>query len=261
MAFSLDLSGKSAMVTGGLTGIGLATAEFLAEAGAKVAVGGRRAGDPEMVEFAREALGPEPLILPLDVTDQASVDAFMAEIAARQGAPDILVNSAGISCHHPVEGHGDADWLAVIDTNLTGCFRTIRACLPAMKRARWGRIVNIASTAAHVGAATHPAYCASKAGLLGLTRAVAEEGGPHGVTCVSVSPGWIETPMLQASAEKMARKTGKTVAEVRAEMAASNPQNRLVQPEEIAGAVVYCCSDLAQGIAGEDIRVTAGALW
>ena len=109
------------------------------------------------------------------------------------GVPNILVNSAGISIHHKVCDHSDEDWHAVIDTNLNGPFRMIRSCLPAMMNAKWGRIVNIASTAASTAVATHAAYCASKSGLLGLTRSVALEGAHCGVTCTSVSPTWVET--------------------------------------------------------------------
>ena len=137
----------------------------------------------------------------------------------------------------------------------------IRSCISGMKARKWGRIVNIASTAARVGEATHPAYCASKAGLVGLTRAVAQEGAPHGVTCVSISPGWVETEMMRESAQTMAKQSGNDAEVIMAEMAASNPQNRLIQPEEIAGIVSYCCSDVARGLTMEDIQVNAGALW
>jgi NAD(P)-dependent dehydrogenase (short-subunit alcohol dehydrogenase family) len=137
----------------------------------------------------------------------------------------------------------------------------IRACLPAMMEKGWGRIVNIASTAARVAASTHGAYCASKAGLVGLTRAVAIEAAPHGVTCVAVSPGWVETDMLRQSAKVMAAETGRSQAQEIKIMAESNPQNRLIQPEEIAALAAFCCSDAAAGLTMEDIQVNAGALW
>ena len=172
-----------------------------------------------------------------------------------------MVNAAGLSLHQPICGHAEADWEEVIDVNLNGPFRMIRACLPGMMNRGWGRIVNIASTAARVAEPTHPAYCASKAGLVGLTKAVALEGGPQGVTCVSVSPAWVETDMLRESSKKIAERTGRSVAEVISDMETSNPQGRLIQPEEIAAAVAFCCSDAARGLTMEDIQVNAGALW
>ncbi|MEM9913100.1 MAG: SDR family oxidoreductase, partial [Pseudomonadota bacterium] len=136
-----------------------------------------------------------------------------------------------------------------------------RAVLPAMIEQGYGRIVNIASTAAHTAMADHPAYCASKSGLLGLSRAAALEGAPHGVACITVSPTWVETDMLQHSAALMARENGTDVAEEIADLARANPQNRLVQPEEVAAVVAFACSEQAPALTMEDIQVSAGAHW
>ncbi len=252
---------RTAIVTGGLQGIGLAIAAELSRKGIRVAVGARRGADAELAAKAKSEIGDECLIAPLDVQSTESVDGFVNKVRDSMGAPDILINAAGVSVHQTVSGHSDEDWDAVIDTNLCGPFRMIRACLPHMKEQGWGRIVNIASTAARVAAPTHAAYCASKTGLIGLTRAVALEGGPHGITCVAISPGWVETEMLRASARTMAKKSGRTQAEEIAAMGASNPQNRLIQPEEIAALAAFCCSDAAAGLTMEDIQVNAGALW
>ena len=140
------------------------------------------------------------------------------------------------------------------------CVRT-KLGTPDMKSRGRGRIINIASTAARVAEATHPAYCASKAELVGLTRAVAKEGGPHAVTCVAISPGWVETEMLRNSASTIAAKTGRSQAEEIAIMGQSNPQNRLFQSGEIAALAAYCCSDAAAGLTMEDIQVNAVAFW
>jgi len=255
------MTGRVAVVTGGLQGIGLAIAAELSRCGASVAVGARRGDDRDLAAAAESRMGGPFHAAALDVQKEASIRKFLTDVEACLGPVDILVNAAGVTVHQPVDGHGDEDWQFVIDVNLTGPFRMIRACLPGMKQRGWGRIVNIASTAARVGAATHPAYCASKSGLLGLTRAVAQEGAPHGITCLSVSPGWVETEMLAQSAERMAARHGTSAAEEKTAMAAGNPQNRLVQPEEIAGLVAYCCSDMARGLTMEDIQVNAGALW
>ncbi|MCP4334559.1 MAG: SDR family oxidoreductase [Gammaproteobacteria bacterium] len=252
---------RTAIVTGGLQGIGLAIAADLAAQGIRVAVGARRGADPTLAARARETIGEDCLVAALDVRSSKSVESFVGSVRDTLAGPDILVNAAGITVHQTVDGHSDEDWESTIDINLSGPFRMIRACLPEMKKRGWGRIVNIASTAAHTAAATHAAYCASKTGLLGLTRAVALEGAPYGVTCVSVSPGWVETDMLRESAAIIARKSGRSQAEEIAAMGSSNPQNRLIQPSEISALVAFCCSDAAAGLTMEDIQVAAGAHW
>ena len=252
---------RIAIVTGGLQGIGLAIVRALTEQGIPVAAGSRQGDDPDTASAALQLVGDGGLVAALDVSSSASVDRFVQQVRERLGEPDILVNCAGVSVHQLVDGHAEEDWERVIDINLSGPFRMIRACLPGMKREGWGRIVNIASTAARTAQPTHGAYCASKAGLVGLTRAVAMEGGPHGITCVSVSPTWVETEMLRASARTMAEASGRRYADIIEEMARSNPQGRLVQPEEIAAMVTYCCSDAAAGLTMEDIQVNAGAWW
>ena len=138
-----------------------------------------------------------------------------------------------------------------------------RAVLPGMLAQRWGRVINIGSTAASVGAKDSPAYCASKAGLLGLTRCVALEGAALGVTCVMISPTWVDTEMMDSIlAEVVAlEKLGRTVAEAKAHIAAQNPQGRIINAEEIAALAVFLCSNAAGGITMENIQVTGGALW
>jgi len=251
----------TAIVTGGLQGMGLAIASELASRGMSVAIGARRGDDEKLSARARDVIGEDCLVAALDVRSTESVESFVSRVRESLGPPDILVNAAGITIHQTIEGHTEEDWLNVVDINLSGPFRMIRACLPAMKQRGWGRIVNIASTAARTAAATHAAYCASKTGLIGLTRAVALEGAPRGVTCVAISPGWVETDMLRESASILAQKSGRSQAEEIAIMGASNPQNRLIQPSEIAALVAFCCSDAAAGLTMEDIQVNAGALW
>lgn len=263
----LPLAGQVAVVTGGLQGIGLAAVQSLLAKGARVAVGSRRAGDPVIeVRFVAHVgpgvrLGTEVCLGTLDVRSESSVRSFV-EIAEEQFGPiDILVNSAGISLHQTVCGHEEADWNAVIDINLSGTFRMIKACLPGMITRGHGRIVNVASTAARISVADSGAYSASKAGVLGLTRAVAIEGAPHGVACVSVSPTWIETDMLQASAAEEAEKTGRSMDDVIAELRASNPQNRLVQPAEVAELIAFLCGESSVALTMEDIQINAAAHW
>ena len=255
------IEGRTAIVTGGLQGIGLAIAVEFARHGARVAVGARRGDDAELVARARDAIGKDSFVAPLDVRSIDAVATFMRDAEAVIGPPEILVNAAGIFLHQTVEGHSDEDWDATLDTNLSGPFRMIRACLPAMKANGWGRIVNIASTAARSASAQHPAYCASKAGLVGLTRAVALEGSPYGITCVAISPTWVETDMMQASVRSMAERSGRSVEKELADIRSASGQGRVVQPEEIAALTLFCCSDAAQGLTMEDIQVNAGSLW
>lgn len=272
------LSGRSAVVTGGLTGQGLAIAEELAKQGAAVAVGsylgeGRgRQGDaaaypePDEARRVRERLerhGAKIFAGHLDVRDMDAVRAFLREAESVCGPADILVNAAGTTAEQPVCGHSDELWEKIIDTNLSGAFRTVRELLPGMIARRWGRIVNIGSTAATVGWKDNPAYCASKAGLLGLTRCVALEGAPHGVTCVMISPTWVETELMRRNVEQVVSREGKgrTLDQAMADIARENPQGRIIQPEEIAALAAFLCGEGAKGITMENIQVTGGALW
>lgn len=263
-----DLSGRQAIITGGLSGIGLAIATALTLAGASVAVGSRSATGNDDPRHAAQldqlrAAGQMVYAGPLDVTDQGSIDAFVAEAQKAIGPIDILVNAAGMTREQPVCGHSDALWHDILDTNLTGAFRMTRALLPSMMENRHGRIINIGSTAASVGWADNPAYCASKAGLLGLTRCVALEGAAHGVNCVMVSPTWVETDLMRRDVEEIVHVEGKgrSVQQAMADIANENPQKRIIQPQEIADLVAFLCSDASRGLTMENIQVTGGALW
>ncbi|MDP6708620.1 MAG: SDR family NAD(P)-dependent oxidoreductase, partial [Alphaproteobacteria bacterium] len=202
------LTGRAAMVTGGVSGMGRAMALAFAGAGADVAIGSLLAGikseapegevvhlpgqtDLETVQAEIEALGVKCLARGLDVTSDDSVETFHDATLATFGKVDILANAAGITAEQTIVGHPDALWHRVLDVNLTGVYRVTKRVLPGMIERKWGRIVNIASTAASVGATTSGAYCASKAGVVGLTRCVALEGAPHGVTCNAISPTWV----------------------------------------------------------------------
>ena len=199
---------KIAVVTGAGRGMGRAMALAFAGAGCDVAIGSLLAGatrtdqelshlpaqqDLEKVHAEIEALGVHCFSRGLDVTSNSSVDTFVSGANDAFGKIDILANAAGLTAAQTVSGHPDPLWHKVIDVNLNGIYRTTRLCLPVMMERGWGRIINIASTAASVGAATSAAYCASKAGVVGLSRCVALEGAAHGVTCNAISPTWVET--------------------------------------------------------------------
>jgi 3-hydroxybutyrate dehydrogenase len=263
------LSGHSALVTGGLTGQGFAIAQALAAKGANVAVGSYigaskgRSGDaaaypePEEADSVRRKLaefGTKVYAGHLDIRDTAVIKSFIESATALCGTFDILVNAAGTTAEQPVCGHTDELWLKIIDTNLNGAFRMTRELLPGMIARKWGRVINIGSTAASVGWKDNPAYCASKAGLLGLTRCIALEGAAHGVTCVMISPTWVETELMHRNVAQVVANEGKgkTVAQAMADIADQNPQKRIIQPSEVAALAAFMCSDDARGITAEE---------
>ncbi len=252
---------KTAIVTGGLSGMGLAIARRLVKDGTTVFVGARSAGDQAHVRHVLGADADQIHAAALDVQSRDSVDQFVADVIAKHGRVDILVNAAGVYDEAAVIDHPEQIWDDHINTNLSGTFRMIRAVMPHMKDAGWGRIINIASVAAHHGMANNAAYCASKAGLLGLGRCVSLEGAAHGVTCVSISPTWVETEMLRRFIDADMAATGQSLEDVRAEYAKSNPQNQLVQPSEVAELAAFLASDAARALTMEDYQINAGSLW
>lgn len=256
-----DLKRRVAIVTGGITGIGLFAAKALIARGHLVAVGARGAGDPALQRDVRAVLGDSVLIARLDVAQRASVDEFAALVRARLGAPAILVNAAGIYREAFLADHDEAAWCDQIEINLTGAFRMTRAVFGDMMAAGWGRIANIASTAGTKGEKGYAAYCASKAGLIGLSKATAVEGAPHGISCISVSPTWVETPMMAKAFDRIAAERQITREAARAELSRSNPQGRIVQPQEVAAMIDFFCSENAPALTNVDIQINAGADW
>ena len=273
------LEGRAALVTGGATGQGRATALALAARGCDIAIGSRLAGEGRALETVfTELPSRETLDTVCAEIESHRVAAVGADHDLRStescaalyrcaveafGRVDILCNVAGVYSVHPICDHPDEDWHRTIDINLTGAYRMTKLALPGMIERGWGRIVNVASTAANVGASGHAAYCASKAGLLGLTRCVALEGAPHGVTCNAVNPGYVDTGMMSAAlAQEIEDEPGeRTLEDAKAAFAANYPQNRAIEPAEIAALIAFLCSDGARGLTMEDITLAAGGLW
>lgn len=247
------LHGKHAVVTGASRGIGLAIARRLVEEGARVTLMAR---DGAALQAAAATLGVEAAWQAVDVADRASVD----QAFARAGAVDILVNNAGQAASSPFMKTDAALWQRMLDVNLNGAYHCIQAALPTMLEAGWGRIVNVASTAGLTGYRYVAAYCAAKHGLVGLTRALALELATRGITVNAVCPGYTETGIVQDAVANIVRKTGRTEAQARAELASGNPQGRLVRPEEVAHAVAMLCMPDAAALNGQAIAVAGGEL-
>jgi 3-hydroxybutyrate dehydrogenase len=251
------LAGQHAVVTGGGRGIGAAVAAALAAEGATVSVLGRDAArlaaQVELLGGAARAQG-----VAVDVTDEASVKSAFAAVRARFGRVDVLVNNAGEAGSAPLAKTDLALWQRMLTVNLTGTFLCTREVLPEMTARRSGRIVNVASTAGLVGYAYVSAYCAAKHGVVGFTRAAALECAKTGVTVNAVCPGYTETDMLSAAVANIVAKTGKTESETRAALVANNPQGRMVQPAEVAGAVLWLCLPASSSVTGQAIAVAGG---
>jgi NAD(P)-dependent dehydrogenase (short-subunit alcohol dehydrogenase family) len=274
------LTGRSAWVTGGATGMGRSIALALARHGADVAIGSlmetERASvvreesvyllSPEEMERTRleiEACGVRALALPLDIGSTPSVRSFFRSILQAWGRVDILVNAAGATARHRMIDHPDELWERIINVDLTGAYRTTKLCLPGMIERRWGRIVNIASTAANVGAIAHSAYSAAKTGLLGLTRCVALEGAADGVSCNAINPGYVPTPQNSIGMRQQMRIDGveMTLEDYRRAVAETIPQQRWIEPDEIGALAAFLCRDDAFGITGQDLTVAGGSHW
>jgi NAD(P)-dependent dehydrogenase (short-subunit alcohol dehydrogenase family) len=241
----MDPAGRHALVTGGGSGIGAAIAVALRDAGAVVTVVGRRVSDAAGYQQA-------------DVTDGASIRAAVAAAEAAHGPIAILVNNAGAVESAPFARTSRAIWDRMLAVNLTGTFEVTQALLPAMVARGWGRVINVASTAGLTGYPYVAAYVAAKHGVVGLTRALALETAKSQVTVNAVCPGYTETALLTDSFAAIMAKTEKTEAEVRRDFTKSNPQGRLVQPEEVAAAVLWLCRPGSGAVTGQAIAIAGG---
>ena len=245
----MSLSGRVALVTGASQGIGRACALKLASAGAAVAVAARN--QEKLDELVREisGVGGKATAFALDVTDEEQVKSAMKTAIAQFGKIDILVNNAGITRDQLVMRMKRADWDAVLQTNLTSAYLCIQQIMSSMLKQRWGRIINITSVFGQMGQAGQANYAASKAGLIGLTMAIAREVGSRNITCNAVSPGFIETAMTATLGDEFKQTAAKQI-----------PLGRVGAPEDVASAVTFLASDEASYITGHVLNVNGGLL-
>ena len=254
----MSIQNRTAIVTGGAQGIGLAIAMRLARDGASVAVAdiNQRAAD----DAARviSSLGPGAAAVALNVGDAASVAAAVVQVAERLGPPTILVNNAGIYPRGTADQLPVAQWEAALAVNLSGAFLVARSVFPYMVAARWGRIINMSSMMAMTAFGQDAAYCATKAGLLGLTRSLAAELGPHNICVNAVCPGNIETAMLEDVAKTVELRDGLEQGTFLKSRAHAIPLRRLGLPEDIAKVTSFLCSADADYVTGQALHVNGG---
>jgi NAD(P)-dependent dehydrogenase (short-subunit alcohol dehydrogenase family) len=250
-----SLQGQHALVTGAARGIGAAIARMLAAEGATLTLLGR---GREALEQLAADLPSQHGVAVADITDPQQIQAAFEQAIAQRGRIAILVNNAGQAESAPFGKTSLELWNRMLSVNLTGTFVCAQAALSGMLAAGRGRIVNIASTAGQRGYAYVAAYAAAKHGVIGLTRSLALEVAKKGITVNAVCPGYTETDILRDSIANVVAKTGRSEDEARAQFAASNPQQRIVQPEQVADAVRWLCGSGADAVTGQAISVSGG---
>jgi len=243
----MSLEGKVALVTGASRGIGAAIAQVLGESGAIVVGTATSPGGAEKISARMADAGMKGEGMVLNVTDAESVASLLKGIQEKYGAPQLLVNNAGITKDNLLMRMSEEEWFDVINTNLSAVYRLSKGCLRGMMKARWGRIVNIASVVGQMGNAGQTNYAATKAGVSGFARSLAKEVGSRNITVNAVAPGFIDTDMTDVLTD-----------EQKSLMLGGIPMGRLGQPEEIANVVKFLCSDDASYVTGETLHVNGG---
>jgi 3-hydroxybutyrate dehydrogenase len=243
------LANKTALVTGSTSGIGLGIAKALARQGANIMLNGF--GDVEAAQREVAALGVKVGYHGADMSKPAEIEAMMAAAAAQFGQVDILVNNAGIQHVAKVQDFPVERWDAIIAINLTSAFHTTRLALPAMLKANWGRIINVASVHGLVGSAEKSAYVAAKHGIVGLTKVTALETATSGVTCNAICPGWVLTPLVQKQVDAKAAALGLSNEDAKKQLLGEKePSMQFTTPEELGELAAFFCSAAGNNIRG-----------
>ena len=252
------LANKVALVTGGATGIGKAIARRLAKDGARVAIASRSVGRVTSVAEELQTAGFSALGLQIDVRKKEEVEAGIAAIVSQWGTVHILVNNAGISGLSLIADRDDGKWFDIVNTNLNGLYLVTKAALRHMPDGAGGRVINISSVLGKFGVPGYSAYCTTKHGMIGFTRALALEVVNRGITVNTICPGWVDTEMATLGINESAALQGITPEEFKAQAIAAVPIKRFLQAEEVAGLVAYIASDAAVGITGHAINICGG---
>jgi len=260
MSDQRPLEGRHALVTGAGRGIGASIARRLAGLGARISLCGRTAATLQEMVAELTGAGARATWFVADVSVREQVEAAAAGAREALGGIDILINNSGQAGRAPITQRNDALWNQMLAVNLSGTYYGIQSVLPEMLKNDYGRIVNIASTAGLTGYAYVAAYCAAKHGVVGLTRAVAREVATRNITVNAVCPGYTDTDIVHQSARKIAAVTRRSEAEAVQAMTRTNPQGRLVQPEEVANAVAWLCQPGSESVTGQSIVVAGGEL-
>lgn len=251
------LAGRRAAITGSTSGIGQAIADALARAGADIALNGL--GDPAPSLAEVRAHGTKVVFVDANLMDGKAAQTFVYNVQEQLGGLDILVNNAGIQHVDPIEKFPDDKWDAILGLNLSASFHTIKAAVPAMRAANWGRIVNIASAHGLRASPYKSAYVAAKHGLVGLTKTVALELAETLVTANSICPGFVDTPLVRGQIADQAASNHLSEDEVMKKIIlASQPTHRFVTKEEVADCVLFLCSPAAANITGSALSIDGG---
>jgi NAD(P)-dependent dehydrogenase (short-subunit alcohol dehydrogenase family) len=250
-------AGRHAFVTGASRGIGASIAAALAADGAKISLVGRDAA--RLAQVAAELGGAERAIpIVADVTDAAAVREAFAAARRQFGPVHILVNNAGQAAAAKFTDTDEALWNRILGVNLTGTYLCMRAAVPDMLQAGFGRIVNIASVAGLRGAAYISAYATSKHAVIGLTRSLALEYATRNITVNAVCPGYVDTEIVTRAVDNIMKKTGRSASEALATLTATNPQGRLITPAEVSNAVLWLCRPGTESVTGQSIVISGG---